>query len=195
MNSLKHNKLILIGSSTGGPGLIETIIRALPEKICGDIIIAQHMNTLSLKSFASRLNRITKIEVDFVTQKTTLNNNKIYVLSDNSILSNQNNINSITIQNDNNNFYHPTIDLLFNSAVNLSHIDISAYILSGIGRDGASGLLSLKNMGYECIAQDKDSSIVYGMPKAAFEANAVNSILSIDEISKKISKDLTCCLG
>ncbi len=187
--------MVLIGSSTGGPGLLKTIIENLPEKIYGNLVIAQHMDFISLKSFASRLNRITKTEVIFVTQKTVLNNNKIYLLGESAILSNQNNINSIIIQKDSNNFYHPTIDLLFSTAANLSFINISAYILSGIGRDGVDGLLNLKKMGHKCIAQDEKSSIVYGMPKAALEANAVDYILSINDISKKISEELTCYPG
>jgi two-component system chemotaxis response regulator CheB len=153
------------------------------------------MDSVSLKSFALRLDRITKAAVNFVTQKTILSGNEIYLLSDNAILLNQNNNNFITIQKNNNNFYHPTIDLLFNSAANLTQIDISAYILSGIGRDGTNGLLSLKKTGHKCTAQDKESSIVYGMPKAALEANAVDSVLSINKISQKIYKELACCPG
>ncbi len=187
MNFLKH-KLLLIGASTGGPGLIEKIITSLGQKIEGSIIIAQHMDKIAIASFAKRLNRINKtIEVVFCeTSCENINNNTIYLLNDTARLEQRN---GLTLQkiNDFQGIYHPNIDELFFSASKIINYDIQAYLLSGIGSDGAKGLKALKDAGYYCVAQDEKTSIVYGMPKRAKEINAVSSVLCIEKIIKEIN--------
>jgi len=187
LNSLKP-KLILIGASTGGPGLIEKIITSFEQKFEGSIIIAQHMDKISLASFARRLNRINKTtEVIFCENSyETINSNTIYLLSDTTSLEQKTELILQTIPNFKG-IYHPTIDELFFSATEIKNYDISAYLLSGIGADGAKGLKALKNAGCYCVAQDEKTSIVYGMPKRAKELDAASAIYSIDEIIKEIN--------
>lgn len=186
------HKVILIGSSTGGPGLLEKIIKNLPEHICTPIIIAQHMDALSLHSFSARLHRLGKTPVKFVDTQTTLKTNEIYVLKDTTKLTLKNNQLTLEPINKVGYLYHPTIDELFISASGLSNVKITAYILSGIGADGAFGMQALHTKGALTIAQDEETSIVYGMPRAAKERNAVQEILSIDDIKNKIAKDVEC---
>ena len=186
------HKVILIGSSTGGPGLLEKIIKNLPEHICTPIIIAQHMDALSLHSFTARLHRLGKIPVKFVDAPTVLNTNEIYVLKDTTKLMIKNNQLTLEPINKVGYLYHPTIDELFISASGLNNVKITAYILSGIGADGAFGMEALQTKGASTIAQDEETSIVYGMPRAAKERNAVQEVLSIDEIKNKIAKDAAC---
>ncbi len=187
MNSLKP-KLLLIGASTGGPGLIEKIITSLEQKIEGSIIIAQHMDKIALSSFAKRLNRINKTtEVVFCeTSCENINNNTIYLLNGTSRLEQKNGLILQTIT-DYKGIYHPNIDELFFSASKIKNYDIQAYLLSGIGSDGAKGLKALKDAGYYCVAQDEKTSIVYGMPKRAKEIGATSSILDIEKIIKEIN--------
>jgi len=180
MFSSKIENLILIGASTGGPGFIKSIISALTDEINGIIIIAQHMSKVHLESFCRSLNSINSISVEFVREATKLSNGTIYILGDTAVLTRKKN--NLYLKNINDGFYHPTIDELFFSAALLQQTNISAYLLSGIGKDGARGLLTLKNANFQTIAQDKMSSIVYGMPKSAFELNAVQKVMSIDEI-------------
>lgn len=186
------NKIVLIGSSTGGPGLLESIIKNLPDQICTSIVIAQHMDALSLRSFASRLNRISNVSVKFIDAETSLQTNEVYVLQDTAKLVIKNNQLTLEPINKIGYLYHPTIDELFISASDLSQVDITAYILSGIGSDGAFGMQALKKRGALTIAQDEKTSIVYGMPRAAKESDAVKYVLSIDEICEKIAKDVQC---
>ncbi len=185
MNSLKP-KLALIGSSTGGPGLLEQIITSFTKRVNGSIIIAQHMDSLLLESFARRLNRINKItEVVFCSDsQIDIKTNTIYLLNDTAKLKE-----SMQLQRVENfsGIYHPTIDELFFSAAKLKKYVIHAYLLSGIGADGARGLKALKDAGHYCAAQDEETSIVYGMPKSAKEIQAVSAVLSIDEIIKDIN--------
>lgn len=187
MNFLKP-KLALIGSSTGGPGLLEQIVTSFDKKLNGSIIIAQHMDSFLLESFARRLNRINKVtEVVFCnTSQINIETNIIYLLDDTARLEQTILLQLQTIRNFSG-IYHPTIDELFFSASELKKYEIRAYLLSGIGIDGAKGLKALKNTGYYCVAQDEKTSIVYGMPKSAKEMGATSAILSIDEIIKDIN--------
>lgn len=186
MNSLKP-KLALIGSSTGGPGLLEKIITSFDTKINGTLIIAQHMDSFALHSFAKRLNRLLEAtDVIFCdTPKINIEANSIYLLNDTARLQE-----SVSLQlqrvEEFHGIYHPTIDELFFSAAALKQYAIHTYLLSGIGADGAKGLKALKDAGQYCVAQDEESSIVYGMPKSAKEMDAATAILSIDEIIKDI---------
>jgi len=186
LNFSKH-KLVLIGASTGGPGLLEQIVTSCKSPLQGSIILAQHMHKVALASFAKRLNRIhPETEVIFCQEKITIQTNKIYLLSDSSILQEEQGLLSLTPSPQETEIYHPTIDRLFCSAATLRDYEIHAYLLSGIGADGAKGLLALKEQGHTTVAQDEETSIVYGMPKAAKERNAATKILSIDAIKKDI---------
>ncbi len=146
------------------------------------------MDKIAIASFAKRLNRINKtIEVVFCeTSCENINNNTIYLLNDTARLEQRN---GLTLQkiNDFQGIYHPNIDELFFSASKIINYDIQAYLLSGIGSDGAKGLKALKDAGYYCVAQDEKTSIVYGMPKRAKEINAVSSVLCIEKIIKEIN--------
>ena len=186
MNFLNRKKLILIGASTGGPGLLESIVTALPPKIVTPIIIAQHMDSLSLESFAKRLHRINNITVELVTQKTELREGVIYLLEDTSVMQKEYNSYFLEPSSHATGFYHPTIDELFSSVAKFSNLEVHAYLLSGIGADGAKGLLALKESGAKTVAQDEATSIVYGMPKSAVEMGAASKVMSIDKIKEDI---------
>ena len=187
MNFLNRKKLILIGASTGGPGLLESIIKALPHTITTPIIIAQHMDRVALESFAKRLHRINNITVEFITQKTELREGVIYLLEDTSVMQKEYNSYFLEPYPHATGFYHPIIDELFFSVSKLDDIEVHAYLLSGIGADGAKGLLALRETGAKTVAQDEATSIVYGMPKSAVEMDAASKVMSIDEIKEDIN--------
>lgn len=181
-------KIVFIGASTGGPGLIEQIATSLESKLSGTIVLAQHMNKVALTSFAKRLDRINKVtEVIFCEQPTAIESNKIYLLDDTSFLQEKHGIPYLSPCLEDKGIYHPTIDRLFASAATLTKYEMRAYLLSGIGADGAKGLLELKKQGCTTIAQDEKSSIVYGMPKVAKEMGSAEKILSIEEIIEDIN--------
>ncbi len=190
--NLNPDKLVVIGASTGGPGLIEYIIGKL-QHINGSIIIAQHMDKLPLESFASRLGRIGDIEVVCAKdEKTLIENKKIYVLHDTSIITKEQNKKLYIEKNPNLGYYHPSIDHLLSSLVLHDELNfISIYILSGIGNDGMQGSCDIKNFipRVKIVAQDEKSSKVYGMPRSLKEAGVCDMICSIDEIVDEIQKD------
>jgi len=190
--SLNPNKLVIIGSSTGGPGLIEYIVEKL-KHINGSVIIAQHMDRLPLESFASRLGRIGDIDVVCAKgKKTVIENHKIYVLHDTSIINKDQNGRLYIEKSSGMGYYHPSIDHLLSSIALLDSLELlSIYILSGIGDDGTKGSLDVKNFlpRVKIIAQDEKSSKVYGMPRSIKEAGICDKVCSIEEIADEIEKD------
>ncbi len=149
------------------------------------VIVAQHMDPLSLDSFAKRLGRIGPTPVVLASDRTPLKRGHLYVLHDTALLRRREK--SIILHPvEGEGFYHPTIDTLFRSAAELKGIRIFAFLLSGIGADGAYGLLKLKEAGCTTIVQDEATSVVFGMPKAAAELGAALHTESIGRIATRI---------
>ncbi len=169
--------------------MIEKIMVSLDNIRNSAIVIAQHMDALSLRSFARRLHRIHPEDVMLVSERTEIQSGGIYVVRDTAVVRFEHNRFILELQSVQESYYHPTIDVLFDSAAALQHIEISAYLLSGIGADGAKGMLELKQSGSKTVAQDEQSSIVYGMPKRALEMGAVEQVLSIDDIIIDIQRE------
>ena len=190
--NLNPDRLVIIGSSTGGPGLIEYIIGKL-KHINGSVIIAQHMDRFPLESFASRLGRIGDIDVVCAkNEKTLIENHKIYVLHDTSVVSKGQNGRLYIEKSSDMGYYHPSIDHLLSSIALLNNLEfVSIYVLSGIGDDGTKGSLNIKNYlpRVKIVAQDEKSSKVYGMPRSIKEAGICDKICSIEKIVDEIEKD------
>ena len=191
MTSLKPKKIILLGASTGGPGLIEQIITVLKPPLNASIIISQHMESHHLHSFAKRIQRISPFEIIFASESQELLNGKIYILEDTTTLHLKQGKLFLQKESIHKGYYHPTIDALFFSASELYRVEIVTYLLSGIGADGAKGMLSLKEANYKTVAQDENTSIVYGMPKVAFDIGATTDVMSIQRIMLDVQKEMT----
>ncbi len=184
--ALDIKKLILIGASTGGPGQIQKIVKTMGEKRDSAVVIVQHMQSSYLVSFANQLNKNSKMEVTVAKENLTMRANTVYVLEENYEIKEKMGYMVFYKYNKKLN-YSPNIDLLFNSVANIQKsLNILCVVLTGIGDDGARGALALAKIGSTCINEDENSSIVYGMPKAASELNPSAMKLGIDEICDKI---------
>lgn len=182
--------LIAIGASTGGPAALLTILKQLPEKTNAIWVIIQHMDHQFSQGMAKWLNDQISIQVEIAKHEQTPKVGHIYMASTNDHL----------IINKTGQFeytkepvdypYRPSVDVFFESALSYWPEKLIGVLLTGMGRDGANGLLSLYNRGMMTIAQDKNSCAVYGMPKAASELNGVTFELDIDDIAKKIMINL-----
>lgn len=181
-------KLILIGSSTGGPGHLENILKRLPHPFHAKIVIAQHMERTLISSFAGRLNSISALSVQATGDSITpLDNGEIYLCSQSSRLTLHNGVLSLESVIPDMPTYNPLIDLLFKSGVPfIKQLHILPILLTGIGEDGARGLLALKEEGIDTIAESETSAIVYGMPRSAREMGAASRILDLEEIIEAI---------
>lgn len=182
------DKIIAIGASTGGTQAITEIVTALPESTPGTVIV-QHMPPVFTKSFAERLNSMSRIGVkeavngDRVLRGTALiaPGNRHMTVKRNGAMYYVEIIDGPMV-----NFVRPSVDVLFRSVAKYAGRNAVGVILTGMGEDGARGMLEMKEAGAFTIAQDEASSVVFGMPKRAIELGAVDRVISLNEIAKII---------
>ncbi|QTA83952.1 Methylesterase domain-containing protein, CheB-like [Desulfonema limicola] len=191
---MQKSPMIAIGSSTGGPDALAKILSCLPESLNAVIVIIQHVDEDFSSALASWLDSQTPLKVKLAGEGAVPQKGTVYVAGTNSHLIINKNLRFSYISGLSNILYHPSIDIFFKSiALNIcqskqNHPGGMAVLLTGMGRDGAKGMLQLRNAGWHTIAQDKTSSAVYGMPKAAAELKAASEILHIDKIAPAIIK-------
>lgn len=189
-----HNRFIALGASTGGVEALSTVINALPEKT-PPILIAQHMPEKFTTSFAARLDRSSKLRVYEAQDGQILEPGCVYLAPGKYHLGvKKMGMSYATYLNDGLevNGHKPSVDFLFDSmAKSMIGNQICAFLLTGMGKDGAYGLKKLKDLGAKTYGQDKASCVVYGMPRVAFEIGAVEKELNINEIATYIMQFCT----
>lgn len=183
--------MIAIGASTGGPVALEYILSHLPANFPVPILVAQHMPKGFTSSFANQLNKISPLSIREAHQHEKMLAGYVYVAPGgaNMVVRSQNNVHYIALTATRPNQPTPSIDHLFDSVAHEYGAGVVGIILTGMGRDGARGLRSIRRRGGFTIAQDKETSVVFGMPKAAIELGGVENILPlahIPAVTKKI---------
>jgi two-component system chemotaxis response regulator CheB len=169
------NKIVVIGASTGGVEALKELLMALPAK-CPPILITQHMPPRFTQAFADRLNRECPMMVSEAKHDEPIEAGRVYIApgSHHLQLARFNGAYRCKLSDDAPISGHrPSVDMLFSSAARTSGRATVAVILTGMGKDGAQGLLELRECGAVTLGQDEASSLVYGMPKVAFERGAV----------------------
>lgn len=169
------NKIIAIGSSTGGTDCIEKILKMLPEDT-PPVLIVQHMPPVFTELFSQRLNTSCKMTVLEAIDGDALENGKVLIApGDKQMrLEYKNGRYFVSCKKEGQYGGHePSVDVLFNSVAEHGGKKAIGVILTGMGKDGAQGLLKMRETGAFTIGQDEASSIVYGMPKAAYDIGAV----------------------
>jgi two-component system, chemotaxis family, protein-glutamate methylesterase/glutaminase len=174
--SSSHYGIVALGASTGGPGAVEWIVKNLPGKMPVPVVIAQHMPARFIETFAERLRNYTSLAVTVAVEGESLQAGHIYLAcgTANTRVTKSDDIPCISFVEDTYpEFNHPSIDCLFESiALHYGRHSIGV-ILTGMGKDGARGLRRIRDRGGLTVAQDENSSVVYGMPKAAVENDAI----------------------
>jgi two-component system, chemotaxis family, protein-glutamate methylesterase/glutaminase len=185
-------KIIALGASTGGVEAVTEILANMPPDAPA-IIITLHMPEKFTASFAARLNNITPLAVAEAQHGARLLPGHAYIAPGGFHMeldkSGANYVCKIH-QDASVSGHRPSIDVLFHSVSKTAGKNAIGVILTGMGRDGADGLLAMRQTGAKTIGQDETSSIVYGMPKAAFELGAVEKQFPLKEISKAIMEQL-----
>ena len=181
--------VIVIGSSTGGPTAIEKILKKMPTNLPVPILIAQHMPADFVESFAARLDQIIELPVRVAHKQTPLIGGHVYITPGdcNTIVRRNKATNGVvfdTIDTCFQEYNNPSINALMSSVAITFQGRAIAAILTGMGRDGIKGMDAISKKGGYTVAQDKDSSVVFGMPKEAIEAGIVNRIVPIDEMGE-----------
>lgn len=177
---------IVVGASTGGPRAIEKILTHLPKNLTVPIIIAQHMPASFVNSFAQRLNLLTPLTVTVATKGTLVQAGHVFLAPGNANLVVRLTDGAIVFGLTAEQFRpynNPSIDGLMFSIASVYKQKAIGVLLSGMGRDGAMGLKAIKDAGGYTIAQNEASCIVYGMPRAALNKNAVRELVHLDDIA------------
>lgn len=180
-------EIIVIGASTGGPGALELIINNLPKNLNVPVVIVQHMPSRFLETFALRLNEHSPLPVKLAQKSEILRGGVIYIAPGESNMCIQVSplyeVPEIGFTNKTfEEFNNPSIDCLFESVAKIYGNKSIGVILTGMGKDGTKGLTSIKKSGGLTIAQDEQSSVVYGMPKSALDSGAVKKIMHVNDI-------------
>jgi two-component system, chemotaxis family, protein-glutamate methylesterase/glutaminase len=180
-DSRSRNGILAIGASTGGPQAIEGILTRLP----GDtppIVIAQHMPPHFTKTFAERLDRICAVRVTEATGGERLEPGTAYIApGDRHMLVERHGVVLATRLTDGPPVHHqrPAVDVLFHSLARLKGIPIVAMLLTGMGQDGADGMVALRQAGAETIAEDEHSCVVFGMPREAILRGGASHVATL----------------
>jgi two-component system, chemotaxis family, protein-glutamate methylesterase/glutaminase len=187
-NYVPMKDLILgLGSSTGGVEALMTVLSDFPAN-CPPTVITQHMPATFTKSFAERLDKISGATVTEATDGARLEPGHIYLAPGGDahleVVNEQAPICRL-VRGDTVNGHRPSVDVLFNSIAKLKRPQVGA-ILTGMGRDGALGLLAMRQAGARTLGQDEASCVVYGMPKAAHEIGAVEKQVTLSRMGAMI---------
>jgi len=181
-------KIVAIGSSAGGPEALRTLLSNIKANFPLPILIAQHIDQNFVDGFANWLRSFSKLPVNIAVDGEKPKTGNVYIASKGKhILINTNG--TICLKEDMTGISHkPSVDLLFKSVGKAYGGNSIAIILSGMGRDGALELKTLKDMGAYTIAQDQKSCLVFGMPGEAIKLDAANKILSPEKIICELNK-------
>lgn len=183
-------KIVAIGSSTGGVEALITVLQKFPKN-CPPTVITQHMPPSFTKSFAERLNRICAPVVQEATDGARLEIGKIYLApgGDRHLqVVNPSAPCCRLLEREPVNGHRPSVDVLFDSVAELAGRSAVGVILTGMGRDGASGLLKMRNAGARTLGQNERTCVVYGMPRVANDIGAVEQQLPLGAIGEEILK-------
>jgi two-component system chemotaxis response regulator CheB len=175
-------KLIAIGTSTGGPQLLAEIFQKLPATLPFPIVCVQHISEGFVAGLVEWLNKISPLSVEFAKNGELPERGKIYFPPEDTHLKFDKSGRFFIARTPPNNGHRPSVSETFLSVAEFYKDTALGILLTGMGSDGADGLLKIKNSGGFTIAQNEKSCVVYGMPKVAVEMGAANLVLSPSEI-------------
>jgi two-component system chemotaxis response regulator CheB len=188
------DKIIAIGASTGGTEALREFLQAMPSG-CPGIIIVQHMPEIFTRAFADRLNRDCSIEVKEAANGDRILSGRALIAPGNHHLLVQRSGSAYIAQVTDGPLvsrHRPSVDVLFRSVAKSVGSHAVGVIMTGMGNDGAQGLLEMRNRGALTIAQDESSCVVFGMPKEAIARDAVAAIVPLRRIAETALKMAGC---
>ncbi|MGC3943161.1 MAG: chemotaxis response regulator protein-glutamate methylesterase [Chryseolinea sp.] len=183
------DKIIAIGASTGGTEALRYFLKQIPANLPG-ILITQHMPPGFTKSFADQLNTICEVTVKEAADGERVMRGHAYIAPGGRHMELYRSGAKYFIRIRDGelvNRHKPSVEVLFNSVAHHAGKNAVGIIMTGMGRDGAEGLLNMKEAGAKTIAQDEASCVVFGMPKEAIKLGAANQILSLEEITRRVA--------
>lgn len=183
------NRIIAIGSSTGGPEALRSVLEELDTSKCA-LLIAQHMPDRYMEAFAARLNTWSSFDIAIAKHGEKLMPGKGYVAPGDQHLEIVNHLDSpscVIRSSDAVNGHRPSVDVLFNSLADVAGSSSVGVLLTGMGCDGAQGLTRMRSAGSLTVVQDEKSSAVWGMPGRAFEMGGADTTLPLQQIAPALN--------
>ncbi len=183
--------IVALGISTGGPNALREVFAKIDPKLPRPILVVQHMPAGFTKEFAASLNRVCPLEVKEAEDGDLIHPGQIYIAPgdyhikvEKSTLCNVIRLSKEDLRNG----HRPSADVLFESVAKIYQNRALGVIMTGMGRDGAAQLAEMRKQGAWTLGQDEKSSIVYGMPRAAFELGAVQKQVALENMASEINK-------
>jgi two-component system chemotaxis response regulator CheB len=190
-----ESAVIAIGASTGGTEAIRSVLAEFPEN-CPGVVIAQHIPALFSRSFANRLNELCAIRVREAEDGDKLEPGLALVAPGNFHMLLRRGRDQYRVEIKDGPlvcFQRPAVDVLFHSVAEAAGTNATAALLTGMGTDGVEGMLALKRAGARNIAQDEQSSVVFGMPREAIRSGAVDRVLPLSGIAGALLAESRRC--
>ncbi|MNI21494.1 Chemotaxis response regulator protein-glutamate methylesterase [compost metagenome] len=184
--SPSRQRLIAIGSSAGGPAALEVLLKGLPRDFSAAIVLVQHVDQVFAAGMAEWLSSASGLNVRLAREGEPPQPGAVLLAGTNHHIRLLKNGTLAYTAEPVNEIYRPSIDVFFESVASYWNGDAVGVLLTGMGRDGAQGLKLLRQQGYLTIAQDQQSSAVYGMPKAAAAIDAAVEIRALDKIAPRL---------
>lgn len=186
---LRPFKVLLIGVSTGGPKSVQLLLESLGKDFPLPILITQHIDTTFDRNMVSWLNKTINLPVCLAENNTALEKGHVYFAPADCHLTLKASDNNIFINLDKSapvNFLRPAVDKMFTSASEIFQDSCLAVLLTGMGTDGTIGCSRIKKVGGYTIGESEETCVVFGMPKAAFDAGVIDEMLPLYEIGKRV---------
>lgn len=183
------DKIIAIGASTGGTVALANIIEAFPADMPGTVIV-QHMPPVFTKLFAERMDGLAAVEVKEAETGDRLHNGRVLIAPGGKHLTvyrSGGNYHVRCSDGEQVNGHRPSVDVLFNSVSKFVGPNAIGVVLTGMGRDGADGLLAMRKAGARTLAQDKESSVVFGMPAEAYKNGGAERLVNIADVPAELT--------
>jgi len=185
---LRKNAVVVVGASTGGTEALREFLSALPGNT-PPVLVVQHMPENFTLSFANRLDQCCAMHVCEAGDGQPLTAGNVYIApghSHLSIISRGGQLFTRLDQGEPVNRHRPAVDVLFDSAASLLGKRAVGVILTGMGKDGANGMLRMREAGSYNLGQDQASSVVYGMPRAAYEIGALHEVVPLSHMAERV---------
>lgn len=182
-------RLVVLGASTGGPPALRKVLADLGSEISVPVAVVQHMGNPFLETFAQRLNDHVSARVCLASHGEELLPGYVYLAPADfhfKIKAEEEKIFAVLSEEPTDLIHCPSVDMLFASAAEALGSSVTAALLTGMGRDGAQGMRKLAEAGAYTIAQNAETCVVYGMPRAAVELQAAKEVLPLDAIGARI---------
>jgi len=183
-------RLVVIGASTGGPAALQQIIPRLPRNLPVGILVAQHMPPVFTAQLADRLNAASQVTVREATDGDSVEPGTVLIAPGGKHMTVRRYGSRVRVRisiHPEDSLYHPCIDITMKSAADVFERAVLAVILTGMGSNGAAGLEQIKACGGVVIAQDEQSCVVYGMPKAAVEGGLADIVTPAERVADEIA--------